>query len=122
MLMACGMASPDCTVTMPVQAPRERPAPFTVMWSEADPVPESGLTVSQLAPGTTDAVHCGEAPPNVSATSVAALRDASATASVTVPGATAIATGEVEAAARVTLTVAVTLVPISLTPLMVEVR
>ena len=26
---------------------------------EADPVPVSGLTVSQVAPGTTDAVHCG---------------------------------------------------------------
>src|ERR1035438_10672951 len=43
-LMACGMPSPDCTVTVPVYAPRERPAAFTVMWRGAEPVPEGGVT------------------------------------------------------------------------------
>ena len=75
--------------------------------------------MSQLAPGTTAAVHCGPAPVKVSETSVAAERKASATARVTAGGATVIATGAAEAAARVTLSVAVTLVPSSLMPLTV---
>src|ERR1039457_498914 len=91
------------------------------MCREAEPVPASGLTVSQLAPGTTAAVHCGEPPVKVRETSVAALRKASATASVTVGGATVMAAGAAEAAARVTLSVAVTVVPISLIPLTVQV-
>ena len=72
-----------------------------------------GLTVSQVAPGTTDAVHCVESPARESATSVAALRKASATPRVTVWGATVMATGEAEAAAMVTLSVAVTVLPSS---------
>ena len=52
---------------------------------------------------------------------MAALRNASATASVTVWGATAIAAGAAEAAARVTYTVLVTVLPISLLPLTVYV-
>src|ERR1035441_4456947 len=88
------------------------------MCREPAPVPASGLRVSQLAPGTTAAVHGGAPPAKLRETSVAALRKASATARVTVWGATVMAAGAAEAAARMTLSVAVTLVPISLIPLM----
>src|ERR1017187_8148267 len=110
-LMACGTVSLDCTVASPVEAPRERPAAFTAMCREAEPVPASGLTVSQLAPGTTAGGHCGGPPVQVRERSVGAPRKASAMASVRLGGATVMATGAAEAAARVTLSVVVTVVP-----------
>src|ERR1035437_10200255 len=36
MLMACGMALLDCTVTRPAETPREGPAPFTGIVRGAD--------------------------------------------------------------------------------------
>src|ERR1035441_34492 len=63
------------------------------MCKEAEPVPASGLTVSQLAPGTTAAVHCGEPPVKVRETSVAALRKALATARGTGGGGTGMGAG-----------------------------
>src|ERR1039458_5065565 len=118
-LMACGMGSLDCTVTSPVEAPRGRPAALEALGTAPEPVPASGLAVSQLAPGTTAAVHCGDPPVKVRETSVGALRKASATARVTVWGATVMAAGAAEAAARGTLSVVVTVGPISLIPLTV---